>query len=152
MTECQRCFIQRRRFPVTRCRRWRKDTDMRPIESLTCITCIWYIFCINWGSFFNKLTEEKENGMMVKRMISLLLSLVLLAGMTAVVPSVGAAETQSEQTGASGTTGSCTWSLSGTVLTISCRFFSSCGKRRPLSSCCVQASHCVASLVEEHGL
>lgn len=56
---------------------------------------------------------------MVKRMISLLLSLVLLAGMTAVVPSVGAAETQSEQTGASGTTGSCTWSLSGTVLTIS---------------------------------
>ncbi len=57
--------------------------------------------------------------MMVKRMISLLLSLVLLAGMTAVVPTVGAAETQSEQTGASGTTGSCTWSLSGTVLTIS---------------------------------
>lgn len=56
---------------------------------------------------------------MGKRMISLLLSLVLLAGMTAVVPSVGAAETQSEQTGASGTTGSCTWSLSGTVLTIS---------------------------------
>ena len=56
---------------------------------------------------------------MVKRMISLLLSLVLLAGMTAVVPSVGAAETQSEQTDASGTTGSCTWSLSGTVLTIS---------------------------------
>ncbi len=56
---------------------------------------------------------------MVKRMISLLLSLVLLAGMTAVVPTVGAAETQSEQTGASGTTGSCTWSLSGTVLTIS---------------------------------
>ena len=52
-------------------------------------------------------------------MISLLLSLVLLAGMTAVVPTVGAAETQSEQTGASGTTGSCTWSLSGTVLTIS---------------------------------
>ncbi len=36
--------------------------------------------------------------MMVKRMISLLLSLVLLAGMTAVVPTVGAAETQSEQT------------------------------------------------------
>lgn len=57
--------------------------------------------------------------MMGKRMISLLLSLVLLAGMTAVVPTVGAAETQSEQTGASGTTGSCTWSLSGTVLTIS---------------------------------
>ncbi len=56
---------------------------------------------------------------MGKRMISLLLSLVLLAGMTAVVPTVGAAETQSEQTGASGTTGSCTWSLSGTVLTIS---------------------------------
>ena len=56
---------------------------------------------------------------MVKRMISLVLSLVLLAGMTAVVPTVGAAETQSEQTGASGTTGSCTWSLSGTVLTIS---------------------------------
>lgn len=46
--------------------------------------------------------------MMGKRMISLLLSLVLLAGMTAVVPTVGAAETQSEQTGASGTTGSCT--------------------------------------------
>ena len=53
------------------------------------------------------------------KILSVLMSLSLLAGMTAVIPHVGAAEAQSVQTGASGTTGSCTWSLSGTVLTIS---------------------------------
>ena len=53
------------------------------------------------------------------KILSVLMSISLLAGMTAVIPHVGAAEAQSVQTGASGTTGSCTWSLSGTVLTIS---------------------------------
>ena len=31
-------------------------------------------------------------------------------------------------------------------------FSSSCGKQGLLSSCGVRASHCVASLVEEHGM
>lgn len=53
------------------------------------------------------------------KILSLLLSLSLLAGSAAVVPSVNAAETLSAQTAASGTSGSCSWSLSGTVLTIS---------------------------------
>ena len=58
--------------------------------------------------------------MKYKRFTALLLTAALLAGMTSAVPFTASAAQAQEQTAAnSGTTGDCTWTLNGTVLTIS---------------------------------
>ena len=55
------------------------------------------------------------------RIISLLLTVIMVIGIFTVIPvAANAAETDIAETGAkSGTTGDCTWTLNGTVLTIS---------------------------------